>query len=447
MKIINGLYKADSGKIKFDGKEVEISDPVSARKLGISMIFQELNFIPHLTVEDNMFLGREPRNSFQMLDKKTIHRKAEEFIRNEGLSYDPRTKMKDLSVSDMQMIEILKAVSSDASLIIMDEPTSAITQKEVEVLFRKIEELKHRNISIIYISHRMEEIFKIADDITVLRDGTVVHSAPASEFHTDTLISYMVGRKLENTYPQKTNVPGEAVLEICGFSGKGFSEIHMMVRRGEIVGLSGLMGAGRTEVARAVFGLDPHEKGSLLLNGQEIRIEHPWDAVKQGIVMVSEDRREYGIITRRAVQENIAISSLKKRMRGCFLQKREESRAANEMIDLFKIKVPSRYTAIENLSGGNQQKVVLSKWLLTEPEVLIVDEPTRGIDIGAKFEIYSHLIQLASQGMAILMISSELPELLGISDRIYVMSMGKITGEIGKEEMSQETIMRLATGG
>lgn len=451
MKIINGIYKADpGGEIRIDGKSVQIRDPIEARRLGISMIFQELNYVPELTVEENLFLCREPMKGVgkAFLDKRAAHRQACELIEREGFHYNPKTKMKDLSVSDIQMIEILKAVSCDASLIIMDEPTSAITDKEVEILFAKIKQLQARGISFVYISHRMEEIFRIADEVTVMRDGQVVHNAKIEELDNDLLISYMVGRKLDNIYPKEQLPLQGGGLELRGCSGEKFHDISMTVQRGEIVGLAGLMGAGRTELARAVFGMDPLEEGKVFVDGQELQISHPSDAKKQGLVMVSEDRRQYGFIGCRSVKENIALSSLDARLSGFgLLSFKKEADAVHEMVDLFHVKAPSTHANVENLSGGNQQKVVLSKWFLTNPKVLILDEPTRGIDVGAKFEIYAHMTELAKQGMAILMISSELPELIGMCDRIYVMCRGELAGEVSGADMNQTTIMKLAIEG
>ncbi len=451
MKIVNGIYKADGdGEIRIDGKPVSIKDPIQARSYGISMIFQELNYVPELTIEENLFLCREPMKGGKkwFLDKKAAHEKAVQLIESEGFHYNPKTKMKDLSVSDIQMIEILKAVSADASIVIMDEPTSAITDKEVDILFAKIRQLQKRGISFIYISHRLEEIFRIADEVTVMRDGKVVHTAPIEQLDHDTLIAHMVGRKLENIYPKEAVPLQEGGLEIRHCSGGQFHDISLNIKRGEIVGMAGLMGAGRTELARAIFGMDPLESGEILIDGEAVTIHHPADAKKQGLAMVSEDRRQYGFVGCRSVKENIALSSLDARLtKGGMLALKEETKAANEMVNLFRVKTPTLSTKVENLSGGNQQKVVLSKWFLIGPKVLILDEPTRGIDVGAKFEIYAHMTELAKEGMAILMISSELPELIGMCDRIYVMCRGHLAGEVSGADMNQTTIMKMAIEG
>lgn len=451
MKIINGNYKADgNGEIKINGESVSIKDPVNARNHGISMIFQELNYVPELTIEDNLFLCREPVRGKKgvFLNKKAAHEMAVNLIRSEGFQYNPKTKMKDLSMSDIQMIEILKAVSSDASIIIMDEPTSAITDKEVEILFTKIRQLQKRGISFIYISHRLEEIFRIADTVTVMRDGKVVHTAPIEEFDHDTLIAYMVGRKLDHIYPKEVIPVGEGGLELRNCSGGQFHDISLYVKPGEIIGMAGLMGAGRTELARAVFGMDPLESGEVLIDGKRVVIRHPADAKKQGLAMVSEDRRLFGFIGCRSIRENIALSSLESRLQTIgLLDLKKEARAVNEMVGLFRVKTPALNTRAENLSGGNQQKVVLSKWFLINPKILILDEPTRGIDVGAKFEIYAHMTALAKKGMAILMISSELPELIGMCDRIYVMCRGRLAGEASGIGMEQTAIMKMAIKG
>lgn len=451
MKIINGNYKADGdGEIKINGESVSIKDPVNARNHGISMIFQELNYVPELTIEDNLFLCREPVRGKKgvFLNKKAAHEMAVNLIRSEGFQYNPKTKMKDLSMSDIQMIEILKAVSSDASIIIMDEPTSAITDKEVEILFTKIRQLQKRGISFIYISHRLEEIFRIADTVTVMRDGKVVHTAPIEEFDHDTLIAYMVGRKLDHIYPKEVIPVGEGGLELRNCSGGQFHDISLYVKPGEIIGMAGLMGAGRTELARAVFGMDQLESGEVLIDGKRVVIRHPADAKKQGLAMVSEDRRLFGFIGCRSIRENIALSSLESRLQTIgLLDLKKEARAVNEMVGLFRVKTPALNTRAENLSGGNQQKVVLSKWFLINPKILILDEPTRGIDVGAKFEIYAHMTALAKKGMAILMISSELPELIGMCDRIYVMCRGRLAGEASGIGMEQTAIMKMAIKG
>ncbi len=446
MKIINGIYHPDRGSILMDGVEVKIHNPIEARKHGISMIFQELNYIPEITIEQSMFLGREPLTRVGSVDWKEIRKKTLELMKQEKLLYKPDTRLKDLTVSDIQMLEILKAVSYDSDVIIMDEPTSAITNREVKVLFEKIADLKSKGVSIIYISHKMEEIFKIADEITVLRDGSVVDSRPAKELDIDTVISLMVGRKITNVYPKEELPLGDVALEVEGLScGKTFKNVSFKVRSGEIVGFAGLMGAGRTEVARAVFGLDPFTQGKIKIKGKEVKVKGVRGSIEKGLVMLSEDRKRFGIIPVRSVKENVSLPNLHQFIRMGRLNARKEAGAVKSVCDSMNVKTPTLDTSIDSLSGGNQQKVVLSKWMLRNPEILILDEPTRGIDVGAKFEIYKLITNLAREKKAVVMISSELPELLGMCDRIYVMAKGEISGELVKADFTQENVMKLAT--
>jgi len=446
MKIINGVYQPDKGEILIDGKKVHIRNPIQARKMGISMIFQELNYIPELTVEESLFCGRLPTRVGKV-DWKTVRRRTLELLEKENLSYAPTRRMKDLSVSDIQMLEIVKAVSIDASILIMDEPTSAITQREVERLFAKIAELKARGTSVIYISHKMDEIFRIADDIAILRDGKVVDARPRDEFDIDKVISLMVGRKLESNFPKRKVEAGAEAFRVEGLSVPGvFKDVSFHVRAGEIVGFAGLMGAGRTEVMRAVFGLDRFASGTIRIHGKPARVASVQDAIAAKVAMLSEDRRRYGLVSVRSVRENVALSSLRKFIYRGRLHGAKESKIVTDICERMNVKTPSLSTAVEALSGGNQQKVVLGKWLLNEPDVLIMDEPTRGIDVGAKYEIYKLMCDLAAEGKALIMVSSELPELIGMCDRIYVMCKGEISGELPRDEFTQEAIMRLATG-
>lgn len=446
MKIINGIYKPDAGEIYIDEVPVKIQNPIQARSHGIAMIAQELNYVPEMSIEENIFLGRLPVNKFGKVDWKLLRKKTSEFLKAENLNYRPDQKMKTLAVSDIQMLEIIKAISNNAEIIVMDEPTSSITQKEVDMLFGKIEELKKQGVSIIYISHKMDEVFKIADDITVLRDGTVVETHPASELDVDQVIALMVGRKMENVYPKETVKIGETLLEVKNLYSKGvYKDINFNVKKGEIVGFAGLVGAGRTEVMRSIFGLDPITSGQILIKGQEVQIKNVGDSIKNHMVMLSEDRRRYGIIPIRSVMENASISSLEKVIYGGYAHLDEERKLVGEYFDKMNVKTPSLDTAIQSLSGGNQQKVLLAKWMMRNPEIMILDEPTRGIDVGAKFEIYKLMTEMAKQNKAVIMVSSELPELIGMCDRIYIMNQGKITGQLRREEFSQEAIMRFAT--
>lgn len=446
MKIINGIYKPDGGKIFIDGEEVKIQNPIQARNYGIAMIAQELNYIPEMTVEENLFLGRLPVKSLGRVDWKQLREKTKKFLREEKLPYRPDQKMKTLTVSNIQMLEIIKAISNDAQIIVMDEPTSAITQREVDLLFAKIEELKRQGVSIIYISHKMDEVFRIADDITILRDGSVVESHLASELDIDKVIALMVGRKMENIYPKEEVPIGEKMLEVKNLSSKGvFRNVSFYARKGEIVGFAGLVGAGRTEVMRAIFGLDEYDEGEIIKDGKKLSIHKVADSIHHDIVMLSEDRRRYGIIPVRSVKENTTISSLEKIIYKGYAHEAKEKELVRQYFSQMHVKTPSQDTAIQSLSGGNQQKVLLAKWMMRGPEVMILDEPTRGIDVGAKFEIYKLMTEIAKEQKAVIMVSSELPELIGMCDRIYVMSQGVITGELLRDEFDQETIMKYAT--
>jgi len=447
MKIINGVYQPDSGQIYIDEQPVKIGNPMQARNLGISMIFQEMNFVAEMSVEENIFLGRLPVNSLGKVDWKGVRERTLKLLKDENLPYPPDLQLKALTISDIQMLEIIKAISVGSDIIIMDEPTSAITQKEVEKLFEKIAELKAAGVCIIYISHKLDEIFKIADEITVFRDGMVVSSCPVGQTDIDTVIADMVGRKLSGDFPKEKAEIGELLLEVEGLTQRGvFHDINFSLRRGEIVGFAGLMGAGRTEVMRAIFGLDTFEGGAVKIRGQKVQVKNVRSSIKNGLVMLSEDRRRYGIVPVRSVKENATLSSLQKIVRRGFLSAKREAELVGRLFGKMRVKTPTIETAIQALSGGNQQKVILSKWMMCEPDILILDEPTRGIDVGAKYEIYKLMSEMASEGKGIIMVSSELPELIGMCDRIYVMHKGTISGEIAREDFSQERIMYYATG-
>jgi inositol transport system ATP-binding protein len=446
MKVINGIYKQDAGQILIDEKVVDIKNPIEARSRGISMIFQELNYMPEMTIEESLFVGNWPKDKFGKVDWKEIRKRTLQLLEKENLNYAPETKLKDLTVSDIQMLEILKAISYNSDIIIMDEPTSAITQKEVEVLFKKINELKERGTCIIYISHKMDEIFRIADEITVFRDGCVVDSRPKEDYDLETVITQMVGRKVESIYQKEDIELGEQALQVKGLTNAGkFKNVNFEVRKGEIVGFAGLMGAGRTEVMRALFGLDEYQTGDIAIMGKKVKINNVRDSIDKKMVMLSEDRRRYGIIPVRSVRENVSLSSLDKFIYGGRLHADKEHEVVADLCKKMNVKTPSYETSIEALSGGNQQKVILSKWMVTDPDILILDEPTRGIDVGAKHEIYKLMTMLAKQGKAVIMVSSELPELIMMCDRIYVMAKGEITGMLTRDEFTQEKIMGYAT--
>ncbi|MFV0517211.1 MAG: sugar ABC transporter ATP-binding protein [Aminipila sp.] len=447
MKIINGIYKPDGGQLYIDGKPVQVKDPIQAQSLGIAMIAQELNYVPEMSVEENLFLGRLPVNKFGNIKWKEVRQRTVEFLEREGLNYTPDQKLKTLTVSDIQMLEIIKAISNDAQIIVMDEPTSAITQKEVELLFDKIALLKEKGVSIIYISHKLDEVFKIADDITVFRDGTVVKSMKAEESNIEEVIALMVGRKMDNIYPKEDIEIGDNLLEVKDLCCEHLYEnVSFHLERGEIIGFAGLVGAGRTEVMRSLFGLDPISSGQVLISGKTVTIKNVESSIKNGMIMLSEDRRRYGIIPVRSVLENASLSSLEQFIYKGYSHKKQEREVVGEYFNKMNVKTPTMETTIQSLSGGNQQKVLLAKWMLRNPDILILDEPTRGIDVGAKFEIYKLMSEMAKEGKGVIMVSSELPELIGMCDRIYVMNQGRIEGELNKEEFSQEAIMKFATG-
>ncbi|MDR1108421.1 MAG: sugar ABC transporter ATP-binding protein [Spirochaetaceae bacterium] len=454
MKIINGLYKADSGDIHIEGKPVQIQNPIDARNQGIAMIYQECTYVPEMTVAESLFLGNLPVNKFGKINWKYIRRQTRELLQAEGLMDNPRmvdglqTKLKNLSIADIQMLEIVKAIHKDSSLLIMDEPTSSLAQKESDDLLNKILDLKKRGKSIIYISHKMDEIFRIADRITVFRDGKVVGSDEAKNLTIDKVITLMVGRELSDDYPKIEVSAGEELLKVENLNRTGvFHDISFTLRAGEIVGFAGLVGAGRTELARAVSGLDPIDSGTVKVRNRKVAIKNVAGSVNNGIAMCSEDRRRYGLVLMRSVRENMGLPNLARYIYGGRLHKNKELAEIQEQCAHLKIKTPSIETPAANLSGGNQQKVVVAKWLIKDPAVLILDEPTRGIDVGAKYEIYKLMSEIVKDGSkGIIMISSEMPELLGMCDRIYIMSKGKIAAELPRGEFSQELIMQYATG-
>lgn len=443
MKIINGLYKRDEGKILLDGKEVHFSGPEESGAAGIAMIYQELNFFPELTVAENMFMRRQPGKAGLVSWSRMVE-DARKILEENALPYDPTEKIKNLPIASVQMLEIIKAVAFKAQVIIMDEPTSSISNKEVEFLFETIKRLKEQGISFLYISHKMEEIFRIADDITIIRDGKSIISGKVSEFTSDSIITHMVGRSIENIYPKETVPIGEVVFEARNLSTDGmFKNVSLEVRKGEIVGMAGLVGAGRSEVCRAVFGLDPLDSGEITLCGKPYVPKDVTHAIKNKILMITEDRKKEGIIGVRSCRENITLTS-HHIQKGVFMNLKQEIEDAKRMSEMLKVRFAGIETPIGSLSGGNQQKVLLARWLMLESRLLILDEPTRGIDVGAKLEIYNIITDLVKKGYAILMISSEMPELLGMCDRIYVMSQGYVSGCLSREEFQQETIMQMA---
>ena len=447
MKCLFGIYDKDSGKIELEGKEINFKNSKEALENGVAMVHQELNQALKRNVMDNLWLGRYPKVGGVMVNEKKIYDDTKKVFEELKIDVDPKRIMSTMPVSQRQMVEIAKAVSVNAKVIVFDEPTSSLTEQEVEHLFDIIEMLKKRGCGIIYISHKMEEVFRIADDITVLRDGAVVSTDRAKDLNLDTVIARMVGRKLDNVYPKEEVKIGATALEVKNFSRKDlFEDINFHVSKGEIVGFAGLVGAGRTETMRAVFGLDPHDSGQVLINDREAKIKCPHDSIRQKMVMLSESRRDDGIIPVRSVMENASLASLERIIYKGYTHKAEEKKSVKESFDKMHVKTPTLDTAISTLSGGNQQKVLLARWLLCEPDIMILDEPTRGIDVGAKFEIYKLITDIVKEGKAVIMVSSELPELIGMCDRIYIMCQGKISGCINRNEFSQETIMKFATG-
>jgi inositol transport system ATP-binding protein len=446
MKVLAGIYRPDAGTIELDGAEVQIPDSSTALKLGIAMIHQELSAVPEMTVAENVYLGREPLNRFRLVDKRRMIADARAVFAKWQIDIDPRRVMKSLSVAQMQMVEIAKAISTDARLIIMDEPTSAITEREVEHLHRMIRSLRESGVAVIYITHKMDEVFRIADTVTVFRDGKHVATLPASELDRQKLITLMVGRELTHLYPKEHAEIGEVVLSVRGLTRRGVIEdISFDLHKGEILGLAGLMGAGRTEVLEAIFGVTKVDAGEILIRGKKVRIKSPGYAISAGMGLLTEDRKLSGIMGVLSVRDNMTIANLPRFSPGGLLHKREMERACHFQRQALAIKTPSLSQRILNLSGGNQQKVLVSRWLLTLPEILMIDEPTRGIDVGAKSEIHRLMSGLAQEGKAILMVSSEMPEILGMSDRVLVMAGGRLTGEFSRADVTQEKVLEAAT--
>lgn len=444
MKVLAGVHKCDDGEIWLKGKKTEIQSPRHAQELGIAMIHQELSPVPEMTVAENIFLGREPRKGL-FVDYKKMYADTEKLLGEMKVRVSPRAKIGRLKVADQQLIEISKAISLNADIIVMDEPTSAITDQEVEILFKTIADLKKKGTGIIYISHKMDEIFRIADDITVLRDGTYVNSWEAKDIDNNTLIRNMVGRELNEIFP-KIKVPAKGVvMEVRHFTKENqFEDISFSVREGEILGIAGLIGAGRTELMNAIFGLEKPDSGEVFFEGKKVEIRRPSDAIRHGIAYVTEDRKNEGLVLEMGVGQNITIASMKTLSSGMFIKRQEEKKTIDDQIRALRIKVHSPRQLVGKLSGGNQQKVVLAKWMMKNPRLLILDEPTRGIDIGAKSEIYKLMGEFVEKGNSIIMISSEMPEAMGMSDRILVLSNGRLSGELSREEFVQEDIMKMA---
>jgi ribose transport system ATP-binding protein len=447
MKILAGVYHRDAGEIRLKGRPVEIPNPHAAHELGISMVHQELNLMNHLTVAQNIFIGREPRRG-GVLDERELNARTSDLFAQLHLDLDPRAKVGGLAVAQHQLIEIAKALSFNSSVLIMDEPTAALTDTEIDELFRIIRQLRERGVGVVHISHRLEELKQISDRVTVMRDGRYIDTVTTPEASIDRIISMMVGRTIYEATPEVPEHPSdEVVLEVRNLNrGRQVRNVSFQLRRGEILGFAGLVGAGRTEVARAVFGADRPESGEILVHGEPVRIGSPTDAVRHGIGYLSEDRKRYGLALAMDVETNVVLAAFRHFLGALGMVRTRDTRTtAERQVQSLAIKTPSLAQKTRNLSGGNQQKVVIAKWLTADTEILIFDEPTRGIDVGAKSEIYHLLNELAGAGKAIVMISSELPEILRMSHRIVVMCEGRITGELTAAEATQEKIMALAT--
>ena len=453
MKCMFGIYEMDEGEVLFEGKPVKLNGPLEALEMGIAMVHQELQPIPARTVGENIFLGRYPMKKLfgiiPMVDHDKMYADTAALLKKVRMEFDPKQPLGELSVSQMQSVEIAKAVSANCKVLILDEPTSSLTQNEVEELFRIVEDLKAEGVSIVYISHKMDEILRISDEVTIMRDGQYVGTWDAKELTTDLIITRMVGRELANLYPHRENVPGEVVFEVEDFTSinpRSFRNVNFQLRKGEILGVAGLVGAQRTELMEGIFGIRSHEKGTIKYQGKEMKISRPKDAIDNGIAMLTEDRRATGIMGVLSIADNISIASLNKYLDfGVSINNKKIEELVQDNIKKMNTKTPSSKTQIQSLSGGNQQKVLIGRWLANDPDVLILDEPTRGIDVGAKYEIYTIIADLAKQGKSIIMISSEMAEIIGMSDRVMVMCDGRVTGFIDGKDATQENIMELAT--
>ena len=447
MNILSGVLSKDKGEILIDGKEVDISDTNVAKKYGISFIHQELSDWPELTVMDNIFMNNEIKNGI-FLDKAKMRKKCIELLERFDLDINPKTKVSELSVGQRQIMEIAKANLNKVNVLILDEPTSALTNNEIDKLFKLIKRLRDKNVSMIYISHRMEEIFSLTNKITVMRDGKSVSVMDTNKTDEREVVSYMVGRDIGDFYPEMDAEISDVKIELKNFNREGFfKDINIKAKKGEVLGISGLMGAGRTEIMRSVFGLDPKDSGEVFIDGKKIEIKNPADAIKNKIGFVTENRQEEGLILDESIRENISLLNFDKFSKNSFIDKAKEKNLSDNLVDSFKVKTQSSESKISDLSGGNQQKVVFAKWYAIGPEILILDEPTKGVDVGAKREIYDLIKDLTNNGVSIILISSDLPELISLSNRIYVIHEGKIQGELLKKDASQEKIMTLATGG
>ena len=447
MKVLTGIYQADAGTLTYQGKTLWFNGPRDSQDQGISIIHQELNLIPELSIAENIFLGREPLGPLGKIRWSALYAEAQRLLDKLGVKHAPHTRLGDLSIGEQQMVEIAKAISFESKVIIMDEPTDALTDTETERLFSVVRELRDEGRGIVYISHRLREIFEICDDVTVLRDGRFIGERPVSELNEDGIIEMMVGRKLEEQYPRIPVKPGRISLALQGICGAGIHDISFELKEGEILGISGLMGSGRSELMKMIYGALPHHAGSIALYGKPIAPQSPAEGLQCGIAYISEDRKGDGLVLELSVRENMSLCALPIFIgRGGYIRRADECQAVGDFIRLFNIKTPTQEQLIKNLSGGNQQKVAIAKGLMTKPKVLILDEPTRGVDVGAKKEIYQLINQFKQEGMSIILVSSEMPEVLGMSDRILVMHEGRISAEFARCDANQERLMAAAVG-
>jgi len=446
MNIIAGVYQANKGTVEFLGKEVKFHNTKEAQDSGIGFVHQELNLCKHMKVAENIYMGRMPKSALGFINKKVLFNKAKELLDKFKADFSPNELVSNLTVAQSQIVEIAKALSFDCKLLILDEPTSSLTEQETKVLFSILKDIKKQGISILYISHRMEEIFEVCDSLTVLRDGNLVKRVNIDEVNTEQIIQMMVGREIKDLYPPKSSNIGDVFFEVQNFARMGvFRDISFKVKKGEILGFYGLVGAGRSEVMRSVCGIDPHSNGKVFLEGKEIQIHQYSDAISHGIGYITEDRKAQGLFLHMSITENMSAANLKNVSNGSFIQKSTEKELSEKYVDMLNIKISSVKEDVNDLSGGNQQKVMIGKWLAIEPKLLILDEPTRGIDVGAKSEIHKLLRKLAESGVCVIVISSELPEIIGMSDRIIVMHEGVISGEVTGEETTEENIIMYAS--
>ncbi|MDD2980550.1 MAG: sugar ABC transporter ATP-binding protein [Hespellia sp.] len=448
IKVLGGIHQPDTGVIKINGQEIKMSGIHEAQEAGIGIIHQEIVLVPYLTVTENIFLGREIMTKFRTKDMKQMNEKAQQMTEKLGLHLDVTKPVGKLSIAQQQMVEIVKAISFNVKILVMDEPTSSLSDEEVNKLFETMARLKAQHVSIIYISHRMEELFAVSDSVTVMRDGTYVGTVETAKTNADELVSMMVGRSLTNYYTRTYNKMDKEVLRVENLTRKGvFENVNFSVHAGEILGFSGLVGAGRSEIMQAIFGNDPFDSGTVYLNNEKLNVKNSMDAIKKGLAMVPEDRKKQGLTLINSVGFNIMLSSLDSVKSGIAISEKKKNQVIEKYISELNVKAASKDIAVSSLSGGNQQKVVIAKWLATNPQVLILDEPTRGVDVGAKAEIYSIINKLAGKGLAIILVSSELPEIINMCDNVCVVRAGKIVGKLERNELGQEEIMKYATGG